>query len=67
MRRKWRDPDYRAKQQVHFDKRKADPSKGWSRLGIADGYTRASAAEAWQKAEEKAQVAMEALRRARLL
>lgn len=67
MRRKWQDPDYRAKQQVHFDKRRADPTKSWSRLGIGDGFTRASAAEAWQKAEKKAKATMEALRRANLL
>lgn len=67
MRRRWNDPEYRAKQQVHFEKRKADPTKAWSRRGIPDGMTRAEAAEAWQVAEEKAQAVMAALKRAGLV
>lgn len=67
MRRRWRDPEYRAKQRVHFERRKADPTKAWSRLGIADGHNRESAAKAWQAAEERAKVAMAALKRQGLI
>lgn len=67
MRRRWADPEYRTKQEKHFAARRADPTKAWSRKGIPDGMTRAEAAEAWRLAEEKAQAAMEALRRAGLV
>lgn len=67
MRRRWADPEYRAKQEKHFAARRADPAKAWSRKGIGDGYTRETAAAAWAEAERKAQTAMDALKRAGLV
>lgn len=65
MKRLWQDPEYRAKQEAHFAARRADPTKAWSRRGIPDGYTRETAAQAWREAEEKAKVALEALKKLR--
>lgn len=63
MKRRWQDPEYRAKQEAHFAARRADPTKSWSRRGIPDGFTRETAAQAWQAAEEKAKLAMRALKK----
>jgi hypothetical protein len=42
LRLKWQCPIYRAKMQAWSERRRADPTKAWSRRGIGDGATRSN-------------------------
>lgn len=64
MKRKWQDPEFRAKQEKVFAARRADKTKAWSRLGVPDGMTRATAEAAWAEARLKARQALQALKAA---
>lgn len=64
MKRKWQDPEFRAKHEKHFAARRTDPTKAWSRKGVPNGMTRATAAAAWAEAEAKARHALRALKAA---
>jgi hypothetical protein len=61
LRRKWQDPDYRAKMDAYFAKRREDPEKLWSRRGIPNGLTRAEATEMWRECNESAAQTVHAL------
>lgn len=64
MRKKWQDPEFRARQEKVFAARRADPNKSWTRRGIPDGLTRARAAPLWAEAKAKARETLEALKAA---
>jgi hypothetical protein len=64
LKRKWQEPDYRAKQAAWAAKRRADPVKSWSRRGILDGMNREQAKAHWAWARRSARETVNALIRA---
>jgi hypothetical protein len=67
MKAKWQEPQYREKQAAWAAKRRADPRKLWSRRGVYDGYTRATARIAKEEARRWAHEMIIKLRRAGIL
>jgi hypothetical protein len=61
VKRKWLDPDYRAKMEAYHEQRRADPDKGWSRRGVPNGYTRKQAEQMWAECRESAEKTVSAL------
>jgi len=58
---KWQDPDYRAKLEAYYDKRRSNPDKAWSRRGVPNGYTRAQAEQMWAESRQSAERTVKAL------
>jgi hypothetical protein len=61
VKRKWQDPDYRAKMEAYYEQRRADPDKAWSRRGVPNGYTRAQAEQMWAESRASAERTIGAL------
>jgi hypothetical protein len=61
VKRKWQDPDYRAKMQAYYEQRRADPDKAWSRRGVPNGYTREQAELMWAESRASAERTIGAL------
>jgi hypothetical protein len=61
MKLKWRDPHYREKMSAHFQRRRQDPDKTWSRKGVPNGYTRDQADQMWRECRKKAEEDVRAL------
>jgi hypothetical protein len=61
VKRKWLDPDYRAKMEAYHEQRRTNPDKHWSRRGVPNGYTRAQADQMWAESRASAERTIGAL------